>query len=245
MFIFLIPVLPILTVIFGQTYLYTRNQIRANIKRAHPITPGNTIIIFDLHGVVFKHNYTQMILTFVRSSEKWPFLKNMLNPHLLWNLIKLIYKRPIPESFFMYVADNYKQMKEALPLIIRIANCQLVNQSIIPVIQQLKQQGFELALLSNIGERIYTDLELRHHDIFHLFDHIMVAAPESHYVSKPNPKIYALFLKEVNRHHKHIIFIDDKQKNVCGGLPFGMIGIRFTNTARLIKRLATLGINCY
>ncbi len=238
----IIPTLSIFAFIFGKAYLTAHNLNKAHIKNAGPLTPANTIILFDLHGVVFKHDYKKMLATFWRSPQKWVFIRDMFNPCLIWDMLKLLYRRPIPESFFMHLAHDYEKVKDVLPLLIGIANCQKVNWPVVTLMKQLKKQGYELALLSNIGQRIYLDLEPKHRELFHLFDHIMVATPETDYISKPNPKIYERFMNEVNHHNKHVVMIDDKQKNLCGGLPFGIIGILFTSTPELLKKLTTFGI---
>lgn len=239
--LFVTPIISICTVLFGKTYIsYTRN--RDNIKKAYPFDPSKTIILFDLHGVLFKHNYGKMLKTFWKSPLKWSLLGNLLNPYFLWDIAKLLRHRPIPESFFVHLARNYKQFRTAFPLFIQIANCQIVNNPMISLIKKLKSNGYEIALLSNIGERIYIDLESQHHDIFHLFDHIMVCTPETHYVSKPNPQIYERFMREGNKQNKHIVMIDDKKKNLYGAAPFGIVGLRFRNYNRLLKQLTKLGI---
>ncbi len=243
--LFLIPIITVFAFTFCHTYFTAHNLNKANIKKAEPLTPANTIILFDLHGVVFKHDYKKMLATFWHSPQKWSLMKDMLDPCLIWDMLKLLYRRPIPESFFMHLAHDYKKVKDVLPLLVRIANCQRVNWPIVALIKQLKKQGYECALLSNIGQRIYLDLQPHHKDVFHLFDHIMVATPETHYISKPNPKIYERFIKEINIHNKHIVMIDDKHKNLRGGLLFGIIGILFTNTSELSKKLTSLGIQLH
>jgi HAD superfamily hydrolase (TIGR01509 family) len=142
----------------------------------------------------------------------------------------------------MYLAHNYKDIKNALPLLIEIANKQRPNPKTIQIVKNLKQQGYELAVLSNIGQLIFNDLEPNHHDLFHMFNHIIVATPETHYTSKPNPKIYERLLNETDN-TKNMILVDDKEKNICGGLPFGIIGITFKNAKQLQERLKKLHIS--
>lgn len=213
-----------------------------NIQKARDLRPENSIIIFDLHGVVFKHNYKKMFITFWKSPHRWPLLKNMLNPRLMWDIAKILYRKPIPESFFMYLSYHYREVQEALPLLIKISNCQKVNYTVINIIKELKAHHYKLAVLSNIGQLIYKDLEQKHPDIFQLFDHVMVSTPETNYISKPNPKIYERFINEAGDNRKYIILIDDKLKNLQGGAPFNFIGIRFINAARLRRRLKQIGI---
>ena len=112
----------------------------------------------------------------------------------------------------------------------------------IALVKQLKADGYELGIISNIGERIFQDLEPQHADLFTLFDTIIVASPESNYASKPNPKIYERFLELNNHQAKQMILIDDKQKNLCGALPFSIIGIRFRSYEACKAKLKQLGI---
>lgn len=226
----------------SKTYIRSYRRNRNNIKRAYPFDPNKTIILFDLHGVIFRHNYKKMLQTFWKSPLKWSFLYNLLNPYLLCDIAKLLRHRPVPESFFVHLARHYKQFQTAFPLFVQIANCQIVNRPMVSLIKKLKSTGYEIALLSNIGERIFIDLESQHHDIFHLFDHIMVCTPETQYVSKPSPQIYERFMREANQQNKHIVMIDDKKKNLYGAAPFGIVGLRFKNYYRLINQLNRLGI---
>ena len=170
--LFLMPMITVFAFTFGQAYFTAHNLNKANIKKAKPLTPTNTIILFDLHGVVFKHDYKKMLATFWHSPQKWTFMRDMLDPCLIWDMLKLLYRRPIPESFFMHLAHNYKKVKDVLPLLIRIANCQKVNEPVVKLIKQLKKQGYECALLSKIGQRIYIDIQQNQHEIYQLFHHI-------------------------------------------------------------------------
>ncbi len=226
---------------YGLSYIKSHRTNQQNIREGMPLSPENTMVIFDLHGVVFSHQYSQMILTFLRSPLKWRLLRALFNPCLLWDIVKLLYRRPVPESFFMHLAHDYKDIHDILPLLISIANLQTPNEGTIQIIKDLKRQGYTLAVLSNIGQRIFNDLEPQHHDLFHMFDYIIVSTPETRYISKPNPKIYERFLNETDR-NKTMILIDDKEKNVCGGLKFGIIGITFKGAKQLKERLMQLNV---
>lgn len=226
---------------FGLSYLNSQRTNKQNIHESQPLTPSNTMVVFDLHGVLFSHQYGKMIMTFFRSSQKWRLLRALLNPCLLWDIIKLLYRRPVPESFFMHLAHDYKDIYAVLPLMISIANLQKPNVDTIDIVKKLKAQGYTLAVLSNIGQRIFNDLEPQHHNLFHMFDYIIVSTPETRYISKPNPKIYER-LKNETDNTKQMILVDDKDKNICGGLNFGIIGITFKSAKQLRKRLHKLGI---
>lgn len=226
---------------FGLVYLKACAISNYNIDTALPLTPANTVIVFDLHRVLFHHNYKRMLTTFLKSPLKWRLLGALLNPCLLWDMVKLLYRRPIPESFFMHLSHNYKNIQAVIPLLIDIANQQIRNEKTIEMVKNLKKQGFELAILSNIGQRIFDALEPKHNDLFTLFDYIVVATAETQYASKPNPKIYQRLYQELN-HDKHIVLVDDQEKNICGGLPFGIIGIIYKSPDQLKRQFKKLGI---
>ena len=226
---------------FGLVYLKSRAINNYNINEALPLTPTNAVIVFDLHGVLFRHNYWGMWTTFRKSPIKWRFLRAFLSPRLLWGIFKLLYRRPIPESFFMHLSHNYEHIRDVMPLLIDIANQQIRNEKTIAIVKGLKHQGFGLALLSNIGQHIFDALEPKHRDLFSLFDYIIVASEETQYACKPNPKIYKLLHDELD-HDKRIVLVDDKEKNICGGLPFGIVGILYKNPEQLKKQFNKFGI---
>jgi FMN phosphatase YigB (HAD superfamily) len=165
----------------------------------------------------------------------------MLNPCLLWDMVKLLYRRPIPESFFVHLAHNYSNIREILPLLIEIANQQIRNEKTIDIAKRLHAQGFELAILSNIGQRIFDAFAPQHPDLFSLFSHVIIATPETGYASKPNPKIYARLHNELHE-DKQMILVDDQEKNICGALPFGIIGIVYKDPKQLSREFKKFGI---
>ena len=237
------PIFSICALTFGRTYLMRAKKNACIFMSNETLSPEESIIIFDLHGVLFKHDYAKMIRTFAQSPQKWLLLRGIFSPCLIWDVLKLLYRRPIPESFFMHLAHTYKDIDKALPLLIRIANCQKRNEPMIALVKELKQQGYALGVISNIGEQIFNDLAPEHEDLFTLFDTITVASAQSNYASKPNPTIYKLFLQNLSDQTKHMVLIDDKQKNLCGALAFDIIGIRFRSYAACKKQLAQLGID--
>lgn len=226
---------------FGLVYLKACAVNIKTLSKAHSLTPSNAVIVFDLHRVLFNHDYWRMWVTFYQSPLKRRIIGVFLNPCLLWDVTRLLYRRPIPESFFVHLSHNYEAIRDLLPLLIAIANKQKRNEETISMVKELKRQGFELAVLSNIGQRIYDALAPQHPDLFPLFDHIVIATPETGYVSKPNPKVYKR-LHAIIQTNKRIVLVDDKEKNICGGLPFGIVGIIYKKPEQLKKQFKKLGI---
>lgn len=211
------------------------------IKKNTPFNPSNTLLVFDLHGVVFNHDYKQMIKTFLKSHQKGQVILQLLHPCLLRDIFKVVH-RNVPEAFFIHMAYHYASIQNIIPLLIKIGNCQKVCYPATQLLKELKQLGYSLAVLSNIGQHMLEDFQHQHPDIFKLFDHIMVATPDTGYLSKPNPAIYKHFIRVCNQEKKHIILIDDKLNNLQAALPFNIMGILFSNSEQCKQELINMHI---
>jgi FMN phosphatase YigB (HAD superfamily) len=212
----------------------------------HPtsIDPTNTIIIFDIHGVLLMHDYRCMLDVFWQSTHKWVLLKTICDPRFLYHILKFSWRRTLAEAFFLYFAKNSAERADAWKLCIDIFNCQRVNWPMVKLAHRLKDHGYQLGILSNISEDAFVDLEARFASIFALFDPIITASAYNNFVTKPNPQVYQHLLQELGK-HEVVMFIDDRQKNICGSLPFGIIALRFTDIHRLKEQLAALGVKLH
>lgn len=85
------------------------------------------------------------------------------------------------------------------------------NQLIFPLIEELKQQKIQLALLSNTCEPHYNYL-VSHYPIFQLFD-FRILSHEVH-LRKPDPKIYQRALWQAKTTEENSFYIDDVEANV-------------------------------
>jgi len=186
----------------------------------------NIIITFDLHGVVFRHDYKKMIQFFWKSPDKWKLAWATLSPRLWIDVLKLARICSVPEAFIMHLAQQNVTIKELLPTIIRIMNAQTPHKLTVELVQKLKKQGYQLHIISNIGETIYRDLEKQFPDILHMFDHVIVTCAANGYISKPNPEMYYTYLSTIDDSKKPI-FIDDKIKNICSALNCNIASIYY------------------
>jgi FMN phosphatase YigB (HAD superfamily) len=185
-----------------------------------------------------------MLIEFWRSPIKWRMLKTVLHPKFIYHMITFSWHRSLAEAFFHYFADNAPYTDDVWQLFITIANCQHVNWPMIKLAHQLKDQGYQLGILSNISEDAYLNLARRFPTIFDLFDPIITACAYNNFITKPSPQVYQHLLKELDM-HESVMFIDDNQKNICGSLPFGIIALKYTDIDRLKEQLATLGIDVH
>lgn len=201
--------------------------------------PDNTVVVFDIHGVLLKTDYRK-ILALLRTRQTFILLKYLCNPRVLWAMIKLSSRNAIAEEYLVYCTSRYKQLADCKDLLLAIANAQKPIDQTCALVYSLKQQGYSLHILSNIGLLMYHHLYQRFPHLFDQFDKIKIANPTENYLSKPNPRMYELYLKECNPEGKQVIFIDDKQKNIRAAQNAGMLGLRFKTGHDLHQKMQQL-----
>lgn len=108
------------------------------------------------------------------------------------------------------------------------------------VIKTLKAKGFNVYMLSNQNFIHYR--VLREKAIFDLFDDAVVSHVVK--VSKPDEKIYTIFLKQTGRDPKKCLFIDDKLENLEAAEKLGFKTLHFdihkTSVSSFKKSLSQL-----
>lgn len=206
--------------------------------------PTNSIFIFDIHGVLFMHDYRCMLDMFWHSPIKWRLVKTVLHPHFIYHMITVSWHSTLAEAFFLYFDQTVDETADVWKLFIKIANCQRVNWPMIELVHRLKDQGYQLGILSDISQEVFLDLEERFASIFALFDPIITTSAYNNFITKPNPIVYKQMLQELNM-LESVMFIDDNQKNVCGSLRFGIIALKYTTMHKLNEQLSKLGIDAY
>lgn len=214
--------------------------IAYNEKLLPPIrSPQNVIIAFDLHGVLFRHDYKKMFTVFWQSPDKWKLLWTTLHPSLWFDVLKLSRTCTVPEAFIMQLAKRNTAVKELLPTIIKILNAQKPHAQTVALLHKLKKEGYQLHVLSNIGETIYKDMEQQFPEILHMFENVLVTGAANGYISKPNPKMYHAYLATLNG-EKRPLFIDDKIKNIRSALNCGIASVHYHSFDAALAMLKNL-----
>ena len=204
--------------------------------------PTNTIIIFDVHDVLFKPHYREIISLLWNSNQKLILAKYCFHPKLLYTIARMWQHHAVADAYFDYVRKNYPELAPCIPLVIRMANAQIPNTDVIEIIKHLKGQGFPLHILSNIDTLIFADLQKRYPSVFDYFDVIKGTTIQDRY-GKPNINIFKNYISAFNPQNKKMIFIDNKKANIQASQRVGMIGILFKNGHQLKAKLQSLGIN--
>lgn len=113
-----------------------------------------------------------------------------------------------------------------------------VNYGVIDIAKQLKNKGLQTAILSN---SIYVHAQInKKHGIYKPFNTVVLSHEVG--IRKPNPKIFQLVLKKLNRQATETVFIDNQKNNIKVAKQFGFKTILFKNEKLLKKELKDLGI---
>lgn len=111
------------------------------------------------------------------------------------------------------------------------------------MIEQLKQQGYRIYLLSNLSYDAADYIQ----QTYKLFDKVdgYVLSCEVHRV-KPNLEIYEILSSQYALNYKETIFLDDLEENVRAAERLGMYGIHYTDDETVQTQLNKLGNErCY
>jgi HAD superfamily hydrolase (TIGR01509 family) len=102
------------------------------------------------------------------------------------------------------------------------------------LLKELHQQGYPLYALTNMSAEVMPDL--RHTFPFlSLFRDILVSGEQG--VLKPDPKIFALSLAQMQTDPDQILFIDDVEENILAAKALGFQTHLFTDCQGLRKEL--------
>lgn len=117
----------------------------------------------------------------------------------------------------------------------------VLNEPLVSIIKQLKQNGFKIVLLSNgnnsfLEKKIYT----KYPELKNLFDDTIISSVIG--MVKPNPDIYLYTLKRINSKAEETLFIDDSAHNIDTAINLGMHGYIYENTDSFVKYLTSIKI---
>ena len=107
----------------------------------------------------------------------------------------------------------------------------------IDVARKLKSAGWHIYLLSNFSAETFPLMQ-KHYDFAQLFDDMIISG--EHKMIKPDPAIYELTLKRINREAYECLFIDDSLPNIETAQKLGFHTIQFHSPEQLDKDLENL-----
>lgn len=111
------------------------------------------------------------------------------------------------------------------------------NQKLRIYIESLKEAGYLIGLLSNIGGPI---ADMLPKNFYTLFDTITLSYTTGYI--KPDKQIFEHHVDSSGLNPEEIVFIDDRQVNVDGAVSAGMSGLLYTSVTDLKKQLSSLEV---
>lgn len=108
------------------------------------------------------------------------------------------------------------------------------------LLDNLKSQGFTLAILSNVRKE-QTEF-LKKLGYYKDFDLLVFSCETG--VEKPDPKAYEILVQKLHLPKENCLFIDDEPENVNGARSFGMDSILYFSLDLLKIQLQKRGILC-
>ena len=179
-------------------------------------------IIFDFGGIILTVKMKEIVKKFTDSKEKQEFLLDNVVNSPEWIEYGLIDTGYITkEDFINLVNDRTNNIHKDLveDFINNYINHVYVDDKIIELIKNLKEQGYKLYLLSNTQKYSY-DKFIK--DIEYLFDGITLSFKE--HLLKPYNAIYERLIEKYNLVPEESLFIDDREDNISTANKYGIKG---------------------
>ncbi|MBA3751369.1 HAD hydrolase-like protein [Candidatus Dependentiae bacterium] len=208
------------------------------------ITPETTVIAFDLHNVVFKMQTQKVVVSCIKLMPKGTW-RYAFNPVLWYRACRFKVNSNVAEDIFHKLAIHYPGLARFRGDFIQITNNQRPIVPVVELIMQLKQRGYKLYVLSNIGKDTFFELSMKYPEISACFDGAFTATAENNYNHKPHKKFYEQFkdfLAANGQSHKQILFVDDLKKNIVAATHCNIGGIHYTSSKQLVSQFKNLHI---
>lgn len=191
-------------------------------------------IIFDCFGVIFK----PLILGWYKEKRlDRGFVDEKLGPTLVEFDMGRLSEDDLLDYFLQYedVGLSKDQLRNEIDSYIDIDN------DMIRIIQNLKQNNLKVALLSNANHTIFDrKIFQMYPDFKDLFDEIIISSKVQ--MVKPSPDIFLYTLDKLGTKPAEAIFVDDGAENVQAAHNLGINGHVFTDYKSFLNYLKILGL---
>ncbi len=109
----------------------------------------------------------------------------------------------------------------------------------IPWIQELKEKGYQVLVLSNFAHKAYEDCR----DVLDFLDYVdggILSFRDK--MVKPEPEIYQLLMDRYHLKPEECVFLDDTEKNLPPAEAFGMHTVHFKDRGQAVEGLRKMGV---
>lgn len=202
----------------------------------------DTIFVFDIHGVIVKFQTIEAIKKIISAPCKLQLISLIFHPvHIIKSLYSL-YKGGVVEEVLIKSAQKYPKLQCLVPTGLEVINSQTPIQQTIDILNELKEKGYKLYILSNIGENSIEMLRKKFPDIFSKFEIIISATEKDNYIKKPSIESFNKLIKASGQEISKFILIDDKPTNILAARSHGLQSILFTSPYEFRNKLKELNV---
>lgn len=193
-------------------------------------------IIFDLGNVIINYNQKKIINNFTEKEEEIKYIYDEIFHAPEWTLMNLGDITNDEAIEIINKRNEFKYEKLTQEFLHEWYKKQPINRDIVEIAKILKNNGYNLFVLSNMANQTYE--YFKNDEFFSLCTGIVISAHE--HVKKPDEKVYRLLLDRYNLNAEECLFIDDDDsgKNYETANKIGIKGRRIMpNQAEDVKKL--------
>ena len=193
-------------------------------------------IIFDLGNVIINYNQKKIINNFTEKEEEIKYIYDEIFHAPEWTLMDLGDITNDEAIEIINKRNKFKYEKLTQEFLHEWHKKQPINRDIVEIAKILKNNGYNLFVLSNMANQTYE--YFKNDEFFSLCTGIVISAHE--HVKKPDEKVYRLLLNRYNLNAEECLFIDDDDsgKNYETANKIGIKGRRIMpNQAEDVKKL--------
>ena len=193
-------------------------------------------IIFDLGNVIINYNQKKIINNFTEKEEDIKYIYDEIFHAPEWTLMDLGDITNDEAIEIINKRNEFKYEKLTQEFLHEWHKKQPINRDIVEIAKILKNNGYNLFVLSNMANQTYE--YFKNDEFFSLCTGIVISAHE--HVKKPDEKVYRLLLNRYNLNAEECLFIDDDDsgKNYETANRIGIKGRRIMpNQAEDVKKL--------
>lgn len=206
------------------------------------------VIALDLHEVAFDVSYSKFVSALYAFFKKNPLYNlSLINPVCAYRIFSVLNTTKTAENVYNVLAQKYypglERTRSEFYALCNIYDC---NNEMLELVKELKQNGYRIAVCSNIGKNVCNDLSKEYTHFFDHCDVVVTSEPDDNYLRKPAPEFFDKFKKRCYAHFGHdqliFFFADDKAKNILAAQQSGIRGCHFKNVVQLREYLKNQGI---
>ena len=193
-------------------------------------------IIFDLGNVIINYNQKKIINNFTEKEEEMKYIYDEIFHAPEWTLMDLGDITNDEAIEIINKRNEFKYEKLTQEFLHEWYKKQPINRDIVEIAKILKNNGYNLFVLSNMANQTYE--YFKNDEFFSLCTGIVISAHE--HVKKPDEKVYRLLLNRYTLNAEECLFIDDDDsgKNYETANKIGIKGRRIMpNQAEDVKKL--------